>query len=148
VRPLIAVVLTAVVGATLAAPVPKAAKKKDAPLDGTWLVTEAVYGGVAQDVRGASCCHIAGEEFTVGSKVPAGGVTLKLVRPDPKNPRFLDYRVVQPGVADTVFCGLVEVSDDEMRFCYGVQDGDRPTELKPGPDVTYRVYKQVTAGAK
>lgn len=71
-----------------------------------------------------------------------------MIRTDPKNPTHVEYQNVRGnGVVDT-HLGLVEVTGDEMKFCYGTRGGSRPTELAPASGVTYRVFKGVTTEEK
>lgn len=134
--------LLAAFGVVYAAPVPKGLKKPVA-LDGRWRIVEAVYDGQPQDVSRAADWYIDGEWFRLGQKPAANAKAgLKLVR-DEANPAHVEYHNVRVDGTIDRYLGLLEVTDEEMRFCYGPRGGDRPTEMAPGPGVTYRVFKRM-----
>jgi uncharacterized protein (TIGR03067 family) len=129
-------------GVATAAPVPKGLKKP-APMDGRWRIVEAVYDGQPQDVSRAADWYIDGEWFNLGSPPAADAKTgLKLVR-DEQNPSLVEYHNIHSIGSVSRFPGLLEVNGDEMRFCYVSQGNPRPTEMAPGPGVTYRVFKRM-----
>jgi uncharacterized protein (TIGR03067 family) len=141
VRTLVLLVVSA--GVMSAAPVPKGLKKAAPPLDGRWRIVEAVYDGQPQDVSRAEDWYIEGEWFKLGSPPVTDGRTgLKLIR-DEKNPAQVEYHNIHGDGSVSRFPGLLEVSGDEMKFCYVSHGNPRPTEMAPAKGVTYRVFKRV-----
>ncbi|MEO2089637.1 MAG: hypothetical protein ABGY75_09100 [Gemmataceae bacterium] len=134
--------LLAAAGVAAAAPVPKGIKKP-AALDGRWRLVEAEYDGQPQDVSRAADWYIDGEWFRLGQKPAANAKAgLKLVR-DEANPAHVEYHNVRVDGTIDRYLGLLEVTDEEMKFCYGTRGGPRPGEMAPAKGVTYRVFKRV-----
>jgi hypothetical protein len=94
-------------------------------------------------VSRASDWYIDGEWFRLGQKPVADAKAgLKLIRGE-KNPALVEYHNVRgDGVIDR-YLGLLEVTGDEMKFCYGTREGPRPGEMAPAKGVTYRVFKRM-----
>ncbi len=130
-------------GVASAAPVPKGLKKAAPPLDGRWRLVEAAYDGNPVDVTRASDWYFDGEWFALGNRPrPDTKAGLKLVR-DEANPAHVEYQSVVGDRVSNRRLGLVEVTDDELKFCYSEPGTPRPTEMAPAKGVTYRVFKRV-----
>ena len=146
---------TALLAASLAAPVPKSLKAKAASLDGRWEIVELV--AVGQDLTQLNpwVWEISGESLFQYVRQRDGtlkltdpGYTRTLVRPADGGEGAIDYTTTG---RTTVAChrAMAAVEGDELVVCYANHHTlARPEGLKAGPDVHYCRFKRVKDDAK
>ena len=133
---------TLLIGAALvlAAPAPKEAPKTAAKLEGTWLLTDAVGEKGKEDAVKENVRFVfADGNVTIltarvkGDRTESATYTADLT----KKPATIDIKPNMKGQKEIVIKGIVEVSGDTLKLCFGRDGTDRPTEFKG--DVEKRV---------
>jgi hypothetical protein len=137
------VLLLAAATVAVAAPVPKALKKRDT-LDGVWVTTERFIG--RQDrTKEPWVWEIKGEQlrtFSLNADQTLAPNTvdgLTLFPPDPKRPDELDFLHVV-GTSKNLWRGRMTWDGAEFVICFGEIDKERPAEVTNGPAV-YSYYR-------
>ncbi len=126
--------VTAMLAATLAAPMPKSLKLEVLTLDGTWVVVghHSDGGGLTQPV-GKWRWTIDGEELTkwAPDRDDNRGMRFTLRRRPDLGVRAIDYIVCGSGFLDEVRECVYERTGDELRVCWLNDPGGRPDNCTP-----------------
>ena len=139
-RLLAAVAAVAAGSLLLAAPVPKAVKKKNDSPEGTWELTEFHSNGKQVDHRSmVKYWEIEGEQFHIGPK-GNGRSTWGLTIPDPDKPHVREFR--SPGSNGPPYSATVVADGDTLRFSYCPDLKVKLTECKPDANVMHYVFKR------
>lgn len=139
---------TALLTATLAAPVPKALKA--APLDGRWLRVEVTQDGKTEVDKGEEVWEISGERlvpYRMGvnsSTVTNSTSTLKL--PDGITGNTVDggctYHGEEGDRVAPVSRGLFQLDGDTLTMCFS-RSAERPKSLTPAKGEYRMVFTRV-----
>ncbi len=125
---------TLLIGAALvlAAPAPKEAPKTTAKLEGNWLLTDAVGVKGKEDVAKDHIRFIfADGNVTIltarekGDRAEKATYEVDLT----KKPATIDIKPTN-GPKDLVVKGIIEISGDTLKLCFGRDGADRPAEFK------------------
>ncbi|WP_020474796.1 TIGR03067 domain-containing protein [Zavarzinella formosa] len=120
------------VALTLAAPAPKETPKAAPKLEGTWELTEA--SGPKQELGkgGVRIVFAEGRVIVEEGRAKEGGRgddSASYTVDFTKKPATLDIKP-DKGPKDLVVKGIIEIDGDKMKFCFGRDGADRPTEFK------------------
>jgi uncharacterized protein (TIGR03067 family) len=132
--------------AALAAPVPKALKK-DAPLDGRWVLDSQVADGtVAVLPDDQDEWTVSGNTLTIEQKGRRRGV-VRAVRCTLESalasagPRTFEYKVTTNSYHRR---GVCEVDGDTLRVAFSTGDSGPPGEVKSGAGVVLYTFRRLT----
>jgi len=141
---------TLLIGAALvlATPAPKELPKSTVKLEGTWVLTNAA------EIKGKDVGPDEVITFVIGDgKIVIVEGARKRERPEDANyeadftkkPATIDIKPMRAGAGkESLVKGIVEVSGDTMKLCFGKDGTDRPTEFKTDKEkrVTLMVFKR------
>jgi uncharacterized protein (TIGR03067 family) len=135
----------------VAAPVPKALKKKAPALDGTWKIVEWYSGDTRMQLTDEVIWTVDGENLAVEGKVkgaPDGFVpnaTRTMRKPDDGPDNALDYTITPTdGSRQSFRPAVYELDGDTFKICLtDSHNGPRPTECKPDGRTVMYVLKRV-----
>ena len=132
--------VTALLAASLAAPVPKSLKKPSSP-DGMWHLVSVNSDGKEGSVENMERYWVVrGETVTLGrphtdpDRPPSP--VCELTTPDPICPHLRRF-------GDSQLPSVLEVEGDRLHFCYAHDDRKELTECKPGKGIAYYVFERV-----
>ena len=99
-----------------------------ARLQGEWSMVSGSRGGSKLTPKPNSKRTRHGNEVTV---IVGGNLIMKAnITPDAaKNPKTVDYKVVEGPYAGTTMLGIYEFDGDTVKFSYAVQGKDRPADF-------------------
>jgi uncharacterized protein (TIGR03067 family) len=123
--------MTLVVAFILAAPAAKDPPKPVPKLEGEWVV-ETMDGPFALPPGTVIWRFTESKVFVRGPKgvkPEEAQITVDLK----KSPATIDFRLDQ-GLIPRTLLGIIEVDGDNMKLCWALDAGDRPTEFKPNKD--------------
>jgi len=129
--------LTALLAASLVAPVPKALRKPSSP-DGVWHLVAVNSDGHEGSVENMERYWVVrGETVTLGrphtDPERAPPPVCELTTPDPIRPHLRRF-----GESLSV----LEVEGDRLHFCYARDDRQELTECQPGKGIAYYVFER------
>lgn len=142
-------ILTALLAASLAAPVPKSLKRQAETLDGTWEIVGFISEGdeLFRPVgSGPKLWMIDGETLTKSSSEwdDRRGTTFTLRQRPDVGPRAFDYLMREVGLPDKILQSVYELNGGELRVCWSSESDERPDDCKPGKGRFVVVLKRVT----
>jgi uncharacterized protein (TIGR03067 family) len=135
--------LLVIASAVLAAPVPKAAKKKSdlELLEGRWEIVTLDTGGGLQVQTGDFATFtltVKDGKLSTATKSSPGYTSLPFRIDESQSPKHLDIETPNQSMS----C-LYEVDGDTLRWCHPQPGQPRPTELKGGNGSYLFVWKRV-----
>jgi uncharacterized protein (TIGR03067 family) len=122
------------------------APKGDKDLDGTWEVVSTVRDGKEMEPQTKGIVlTIKGESVTVKVGEVSHEATIKIKADPSKTPRTLDLMPKEGPQKGMTMKAIYEVKGDELKFCHGDPEAERPTELasKEGSGLTLAILKRV-----
>jgi len=135
--------VTALLAATLAAPVPKALKEKAAGLNGLWEVVCTELGEVVQVGTGQTW-EIDGEKVILRSGGKVGqGCHYTLVVPTEGGSDAVDFTTVFDESGEAFGQRGRRVTDGDTLTLYLAMRGERPAEAKAGKGVIVYSFRPV-----